>query len=49
MFCAMRQLPVCDMREKGELEEGIKEGEEWRKGGGRNEGRERGRNEGREE
>lgn len=32
MFCAMRQLPACDMGEKGELEEGIKEGEEWRKG-----------------
>ena len=31
MFCAMRQLPVCDMREKGELEEGVKEGEEWRR------------------
>ena len=32
MFCAMRQLPVCGMREKGELEEEIWEEEEWRKG-----------------
>ena len=31
MFCAVRQPPVRSVGEKGELEEGMKEGgEEWR-------------------